>query len=385
MLPFLAICGTWFHGLYRGQHDFWDARTYDVALARVHAGENPYDLTAPTFVYPPIFLKCATPLSHVFPGRPGWYLYVLLACAAVCALPWILATTYIRSRWLTPAVAMLLFTFQPRLFGEIALLTGNFGVLLHVLVLASGIPGIRRNEWLPFYVTVILAGLIKPPFLGLLLLPLLAGRRQAWQSALSAVVVFVGYALQKLLLPASYRDFEASVRTKIVTQQDAGLGIYGYLMKLGHRISFLSGSGSVIAHTCIIGAMVVVLFLQRRVTRLPGVANLWVPVVLVLAVLANPRLEAYEITIGVVPAIYICTDSILAYPPHRSRAAVIAASLSAFAALLSEDGTAAPCLLLLSAVLICLYRFGAALRQNQPSQPLPGELTLPAQNRLIAD
>jgi hypothetical protein len=385
MLPFLAICGAWFHGLYRGQHDFWDARTYDIALARVHAGQNPYDLTTPTFVYPPIFLKCAVPLSYVFPGRLGWYLYVLLVCAAVCALPWVLATTYIRSTWLTPAVAMLLFTFQPRLFGEIALLTGNFGVLLHVLILACGIPGIRRNEWLPFYVTVILAGLVKPPFLGLLLLPLLVGRKQVWQSAFSLAVVFVGYGLQKLLLPASYRDFEASVRTKIVMQQDAGLGIYGYLMKLGNRISLLRGSGSALAHACIIGAMIVALFLQRRVTRLPGLAHLWVPVVLILAVLANPRLEAYEITIGVVPAIYVCADSILAYPPHRFRTAVIAGSLAAFAALLSEDGKAAPCLLLLSAVLICLYRFGAALRQNDSPQPLPGELTLPAQNRLIAD
>ncbi len=370
MLPFLAICCVWLFGMHqRHISNFWDARTYQIALERVHAGLDPYDPThkVPPFVYPPIFLKCAIPLSRMFPGNLGFYFYLLFPSLGVLAIPWMLATTYIRSSWLTPAVAMILFTFQPRFIGEIALLTGNFGVLLHFLVLAAGIRGIRQNRWALFYLIVVLAGLVKPPFLAFLLLPVLTASGQIAPSLISIGTVIAGYGAQRLFLPELYHGFQNAVANQVIVREDAGLGIYSYLQKLGHVVTLLHGTVAAALHVLIICAFIAAFFLLRRVKSHPDVANLWIPAILVLAILANPRLEAYEATMAVVPAIYICVDSILAYRQRRSRTVVIAASIAVFAALLSRNGFAAICVLLLAAMLISLFRFRTALHSGQQS------------------
>lgn len=370
MLPFLAICCIWLFTMHqRHISDFWDARTYQIALERVHSGMDPYDPThrIPPFVYPPIFLKCAILLSHIFRGNLGWYFYLLCTSFGVLAIPWMLATTYIRSSWLTPSVAMILFTFQPRFIGEIAQLTGNFGVLLHFLVLAAGVPGIRRNRWTLFYPVVVLAALVKPPFLAFLLLPVMTASGQIGPALISSGAVIAGYGVQRVFLPEMYRGFQNAVANQVIVREDAGLGIYSYLQKLSHAVTPLHGPVAAALHVLIICTFIAAFFALRGVTYRPAVASLWVPTVLVLAILANPRLEAYEATMAVIPAIYICVESIRAYPERRSRTVVIAASLAAFAALLSRNGFAATLVLLLAAILISLFRFRAAMYSDLES------------------
>ena len=103
--------------------------------------------------------------------------------AATCALPLVLARFYFRRRWMGPLFALLLFFASPRFTGVLAFCGMNVASTLYLLALIAGIPGIRRNRWGWFYLAVIFAASIKISFLALLLLPLLAGRRQGWRSA----------------------------------------------------------------------------------------------------------------------------------------------------------------------------------------------------------
>jgi hypothetical protein len=193
----LFFCAAWDRLLLHGDKDLWDARVYARALATWKAGGDPYTFKGVglPFVYPPAFLYGERGLGVLLHGHAAWLVYLALLVAATLAIPWLLARVYLRSAWLTPIVALIVFIFQPRLIGEIVLLSGNLGTLLYALALAAGAVGLRRDRWLPFYVAVVLAGMIKPPFLTLMFLPLLAARRQYWQSAVAAAVAGASYLL----------------------------------------------------------------------------------------------------------------------------------------------------------------------------------------------
>jgi hypothetical protein len=359
-LPYIALCFllvSFCVGWNRVKHpgtDYWDARVYSDAIKTWVSGGDPYSTDARLpFLNPPIFAAAGGALSRILPGHLGWDTYLLLTFAAMLSIPWLLSGVYVRSRWMTPAIAFVLFVLQPKLMAVISLLSGNVSNLLYGLVLAAGVSGIRRNRWTWFYAAVVVAGMVKPPFLTLLILPALAGRGQMGRSMLAAAVTAAGYLAQGLRWPEAYSAFRRVVAGKVLVDH-TGVGIYNLVATLGER--FVRPWGALAIHGLVMGAVLGALFLLRGRSGRPGMEALWVPALLVAAILANPQLASYDEDIALIPAIAICVECM------RRRLALglpvgwVAAPAAFFVLLLCIQPFAAICLFLLMSIVLTIVR-----------------------------
>jgi hypothetical protein len=381
VLLFLLFVAQWRSSLkHQGGITFVDAKVYARAIATWEAGGDPYATPdSLPFVYPPIFLKASALLGRMFPRHIGWNLYLALDGIGVVAIPWLLTMAYVRSRWMTSFLAMMLFTFQPGFIEEYVLLTGNIANVFYPLALAVGIFGIRRNKWLLFYLVVAAAAVLKPPFLALLILPLLAGERQLIRSVLCIGSVCLGFLLQRFFLPQSYAAFQQNVFSEIVVRGDAGFNIFNYLAKQGRTLLLLRNPFVLSTiHLAIIGTMVAGFFLMRRHRKRVAVADLWVPALLVLAILANPRMQHIDSEVAVIPALYLCIECVRRIPVSRYALAGIAVALTMLEFLLVKQFEMGLLMILYGSVLLVLFllvRVQDVDRSEEPQDAcLPAEL-----------
>lgn len=363
---------------------FVDAAVYARAIATWQGGGNPYVTPQGLlpFVYPPIFLRGATALGSVLSWHAGWYAYLAIEGVCVVAIPWLLTTVYVRSRWLTPVIAMVIFTLQPGFAEEGVLLTGNIANFVYPLALAAGIAGIRRNKWLPFLIVVGAASVLKPTFLGLLILPLLAGERQMVRCVLCVSSVLLVYLLQRILLPQSYAAFQHNVFTEIMVRGDAGFNIFNYLHRQGHTFLFLRNPiVPSLIQFAIIGAIVAGFFLMRGRRKRAVVADLWVPALLVVAILSNMRMQHIDADIAVVPSLYLCIECIRRIPVNQQKLAGLAVAFVVVEFLLVKQFEMGFLIILYGSVLLVLFLLVKETSQQdsgsstEPGAALPGKLT----------
>ncbi|HEY0757712.1 MAG TPA: glycosyltransferase 87 family protein [Acidisarcina sp.] len=369
-----AVHKTQLHGTVK---PFWDARIYANAIAKSAAGADPYSIqgTELPFVYPPLFVRGGAILKHIFPARSGWYLYLAATCLAMAAIPWMLATSYTRSLWLTPLIAYIVFVFEPNSYAEGSLLTANIATLLYALTLGTAIRGLRRNQWTWFYLAVVFAALIKPPFLALLILPWLAGQRQLWKCALSVAVTVAAYLAQRFGSPALYASFQQRTVGQIMIKGDTGVGFLSFFVGIGHRLGLLQGKGALLACVLLAGVLAAALLLLRNQRNAPGAESLWVPALLVTAIVSNPRLMLYDADVAIIPAVFIYVEWLRTLPNARIRNTAAAVLLSFFAVLFSKDPpptkpTAVSVLLLVS-VLLVIARLARQTTRSVSHQPEP--------------
>ncbi len=368
VLVYLAVLGLAFlyflhrfHADFSGLRPFWDARVYARALAAWRGGLNPYasatsgetGLSLP-FVSPPVFLPAIGALSHILPGRVGFALYCALASVSAVAVPTVFAAFYLRSRWMTASLAVFLTWFLPGKYGSQAVLTGNVSNVLYAALLAAGVPGVRRNQWLPFYVVVALAGLLKPPFLAFLVLPLLAGDRQWLQSSGVVLVVLAGDLVQKMIMPGSWDEFQRSVYLRVFVRGDAGFGVLGQLMALGVHVPVLRRLSPTMEYALVVTPLVA-LAAGLRKRRWGGPAErMWVPFLAVLAVLSNPRVLDYDANVAVVPAAFLAVEFFRSLPAGPLRGLQIGIPVAVFLGLESSNADEGLCFLLVMSVLMVL-------------------------------
>jgi hypothetical protein len=375
---FLLFAVQWYLTLrHTGRIPFPDATVYARAIVTWQAGGNPYALssTALPFVYPPLFLHLVGFVGSLCPHHAGWYGYLTLQAVTFLTVPWLLTTVYIRSRWLTPFFALLLFTFQPTFIEQFVLLTGNIANIFYPLALAAGIAGVKRNRWLPFYLVVAIAALLKPTFLDLLILPLLAAHRQLTRSVACTICVGAVYLLQRIVMPLDYARFQHNVFTQIVIRQDSGFNIFTYLHNQGRTIHVLNNPLVPSAvHIGIIGALLAAFVLLRNRRHLPPAQDLWLPALLVTTILANPRLQHIDAAIAILPAIFLCVEGVRRLPQRTSSFIVIATSFTVFASLAVKQFEMGLLVLLYISVLLALYLLFIA---NIPRVEVPSSSQVP--------
>lgn len=298
----------------QGKHlsDTWmeDLPVYMRAVERWLAGLDPYTGSAAplVFLYPPAFLLIAGWISHLLPDHSGPAIYVALEVCAVCAMPLVLARYFFRQPWLSPLFALLLFFASPRFTGIEALRTMNIASLLYCLAFVAAIPGLRRNQWTWFYLAVFLASIVKITFLSLLLLPLLAGRRQWVRSILCGCAVVIANLAQRAFWPDLYGSYVASLRQGIVFNQSFGYGVFGILADY-HYWERGIGVAAYVAATVLALALLTLMFWMRW--RLDRAGEAWqdvagngvfVAMVVVTIILVCPRQMQYDIDIAVFAA-----------------------------------------------------------------------------------
>jgi hypothetical protein len=292
--------------------DTWveDLAVYTQAIHSWLGGHNPYNgsLAPLYFLYPPAFLLIAGWIAKFMPPAWGSVLYVVLNGATLCALPLILARYFFRQPWLSPLLALLLFFASPRFTGIEALRTANIATPLYCLAFAVAIPGLKYNRWRWFYFAVFLAAIVKITFLALLLLPLLAGRRQWLWSILCAATVAVANLGERLYWPSLYDGYLWSLRQGVLTSRAFGYGVFGLIAD--HRY-FERGVGvspyivSGILALTLVGLMFWLrLRLERTGNKFQSLAanGIWLAMILTAIVLVNPRQMQYDIDISVFAA-----------------------------------------------------------------------------------
>jgi len=308
--------------LHRGHLDpflFSDAHVYANALSSWVSGQNAYDahFGALRFLYPPIFLYVAGPLANVFPAHWGWILYLAIDLACTLALPIVLARFYFKQSWLNALFALLLFLAAPQFGGVLALASGNLACVLYLLVFLAALPGLGKNRWAWFYAAVFLVSLIKINLLLMLALPILAGKRQTIRSSACALVTIAAYLLQKILVPGLYEGYKSSLRYELFEAHQYGYGVFGIVADTNYKFHHTIGRSPY----WITGVFVLLLFsgllLLRRRLPLDGLKRdrtdgIWLTLIIVAIVLANPRLLHYDACVAM-PAAFVLITNLLRF------------------------------------------------------------------------
>jgi hypothetical protein len=296
--------------MHRGDLAGWwmeDLPVYTHAVQSWLAGRNPYDasLSPLFFLYPPVFLWMAGLLSQLVPAGWGAPVYAAFEIAAACALPILLARYFFRQAWviwLSPLLAFLLFFASPRFTGVLALCGMNVASILYCVAFLGAVPGLRRNKWTWFYLAVFLAAIIKITFLALLLLPLLASKRQWLRSIACGIAVLGINGAQKLFAPALYSGYQWSLEQGIVAQQQFGYGVFGIVASYHHKQR--SGAGFAayaVAGLFALAVLALMFLLRRRLERASidlASSGIWLALVVTSVILVNPREMQYDIDIA---------------------------------------------------------------------------------------
>jgi hypothetical protein len=286
-------------------------------------------------------------------------IYLLMGCCSITFLPVVIACGYIRSSWLTLPVAFAIFACHPLMSAEVAFGSGNLGNVLYVLILIAGIPGVRRNRWSWFFLMLIVASVFKPPFLAFLLLPLWLGSGQKTASAGAASIVLLEAMIERLVWPQQYKSFVESVLFQVTVLQDTGIGLVRYFIHfhLGAGPPLLRDNLGYLVHGILMSGIVAGFWiLRRRNNAVPD--PVWVAAVLLMAVLANPRIEDYDVVVAVIPATFILVESTKAL--LRPAVKVVFATLGALAFLLLTLRSAAPAMfsyLLIAALIVLTWGY----------------------------
>lgn len=314
---------------------FWDVAIYHRALEAVRAGLDPYAVGLArqyaanaagqhtfTYVYPPLTVWVLRGLSLM----PVWLaavFYWTTYCLGYAALVWA-ATQFFRPQDRSPmAYAIPLVIFFPGLMTDETILCGNVAYIFYGALFAATVLGWKRGVWRWFYVAILVASCFKLPFLTLLAIPALAGERQ-WLKASGVGAVGVGlWGWQSWLWPVQFHEYMQSVGLQFQFNHDFGespAGILGRaLYSHGLPYTFLPA----LAFSMYGGILFAALFYFSRLYRRGRIsAESWIPVLLVAAILLNPRIMQYDRHAISLPMVLILVRSVAS----RSRASIALAA-----------------------------------------------------------
>lgn len=290
--------------------DGWreDLPVYGTAVHAWLTGGDPYSLPVATlhFLYPPAFLVIAGFFAHVVPSGWGGNLYTALHVAATLALPLVLMRWYFRFPWLTAPFALLLFFASPNFVGVRALCTLNIASTAYCLAFLAAVPGLKRERWIWFYLAILAVASIKIIFLSLLLLPLLAGKRQWRNIFLCGAAVIAVNILEKVLAPGLYAGYQSSLVQGIVNQGYYGFGVFAIVAAYGYKLHIPVPLGAyataALQDAVLVGVLLYLKHRLRRVVWTDSMRSAWLALIVTAAILVNPRLLQYDADISLFAA-----------------------------------------------------------------------------------
>ncbi|HTV09333.1 MAG TPA: hypothetical protein VMD97_09850 [Candidatus Aquilonibacter sp.] len=330
MLLFLALMRpNWLHRQAMMFGPFADAHVYGRAIRTAALGLDPYRTPALDlpFVYPPLVLRCGVLLRALVLHHVSFCIYILLTWAGVLSLPWIICSAYIRSQWFTPWLGMLIFAFQPFFTYEGVVFTGNIVLILLPLALLAGVRGVRHRRWGLFYVVVGLCALIKAPMLALLLLPALSEDKEWKPSIFTTIAVCAVYLAQRLAMPQAYGEYQRNAWEQVIVHKDTGFNLLSYVTHQERNLAVLRHAAVPPAiQVAVIALLAAAFYWYRRRREDEDLRPLWMPALLVLSILADPRLQHIDACAAILPCLYLWVECIrrLARNPQWWRIFVLA-------------------------------------------------------------
>jgi hypothetical protein len=360
VLTATIAAGIW--RVHRGKLLFWDAHVYLRALRAYVAGGNPYQNDVLPFIYPPIFLKVAWFMRDIIFNQVFLSIYVVLHCAAVLGIPFLFSKGLLHVRWLGWAAAAAIFLCEPDAAAQKALFSGNISAVDYALVLTASLLGLHRNEWRPFYLLLWLAAIVKPTFIGLLLIPLLLGQGQLFASFVTGGLAVLSIIAQRILWPELFAKFLEALHYQTLNRRGVGVGIFGssVIHHWGAHIPIVHDSIGIGLHVVLVGALILALLLLR--SSVQGSDAIWICLVITVSFMLNPRLEPYDLDITAIPAAVLLVEGCRKLRAHGIPLLAFAVAAVLFALLLYKDYPLAELCLLISACSLGIY---SLTRDNQ--------------------
>jgi hypothetical protein len=310
VLAFAAI-PLWTHYDSTG----WDIVIYRNAITALQAGHDPYidamavqrafhatlaqhpnDTPPYSYVYSPMTL----PLLRLLGALPVWlsdWLYWL----AIIFGAFVPLFAMLRVRQESDASFFRIIApvaiFFPGLLAHDTILSGNVAFILYGLVLLGAAYGWYRNRWLWCYLAVLIASIFKLPLLCLVAIPLFSARKQWFPTALTATLGLGLFAVQALIWPSLFHHFLQAVELQFSYNRDFGsspAGIFSYIIT-GYGIPYSPYSEIFyLAYAVVLFATL--LYLSRKFFAGVFTLSQWAPVLLLGAVMLNPRLMEYDLS-----------------------------------------------------------------------------------------
>lgn len=293
----------------------WDLRVYSNAAKSLHAGhdpyadgiaaqqvyhehlarQDPYGMPPYTYVYSPVTLPLVRLVGHL-PHRFAKILYWSLYWAGISTMAWIcVLLTEPQERTLFELLAPAAMFFPGLIEGNV-LLSGNLAFLLYGLILGTAWLGWKSGRWIWFYLAVVAASCFKAPMLTLLVIPLFSARNQ-WKPACTAA--FAGVAIflaQPVTAPRLFQSYLEAVELQFRYNHDFGLSPAGLL---GNTLFFQSRpySSAMTVSYVLYGGLVAGILLYLAKQYFDGRLTLerWAPVLVLGAILLNPRVKEYDV------------------------------------------------------------------------------------------
>ncbi|MGA2002092.1 MAG: hypothetical protein ABSG70_01845 [Terriglobales bacterium] len=334
----------------------WDLDVYRQSVKDLREGLDPYVVgparamtkntaTGPHyfFVWPPIILKLFK-LATSIPALPGLVLYWLIYAAGFGAQLWagfqLASTAEQRAlRYFLPLV-----TFFPAFMPNEVILCGNLAIPMYGAAMAASIPGWKTNRWGWFYFAVLAGSLIKPPFLVLLAIPLLAGRGQILKSAIVGTLGVALFGVQRFIWPEEFAEYLRIVKLESLMGNSAGhswsfgfsaAGVLASALQAMGKPYQLPGTIFFLAYWSLLFATLV--YFGWRLYSEEGIASdTWMTVLWLGTLLLSPRILQYDAMPATVAMFLL---AIRGWKDAVGRWIVIAGLAGAIAALLAnQDG-----------------------------------------------
>jgi hypothetical protein len=289
----IAIYQNAVTSLKAGHDPYVDAMAVQDAFHRTLA-QHPNASPPYSYVYAPVTL----PLLRLIGALPVWFsytLYWLLIIAGVFAVLWV--TTHARQS--TDRIFIMLVAplaaFCPGMLAHDTLLSGNVAFIFYGLVFLGAYCGWRYGIWRWCYLAILIASCFKPPLLTLLAIPFFSARRQWLPTGATAALGLGIFAAQSRLCPSLFAHFMRAVQLQFTYNHDFGsspAGIFSNFL-VNHGIPYSPAS---IVFYLLYAAAICTLLLHLSREYFDGRLTLqqWMPVLLVGAILLNPRIMEYD-------------------------------------------------------------------------------------------
>jgi len=302
----------------------WDAAIYAKAIHYLRHGVDPYSAgiaeqraylhlpvssrgTHPPFayVYSPLTIPFLRLLGFL-PHRALLVFWIAVVAAGFLLQLWggFQMATRDERRWLV--VVLPVTAFFPALVLDDVILSGNVAFLLYGLVLASSVAGWQRGRWRWYYLSVLVASIVKAPMLTLLAFPVLAGKRQWLPAAGGAFAGLLLIVAQALFWPQMFRQYLLAVRMVFDVVHDFGYGPGGAIGRILWNWHKPYSAASTAAYlVSVVMLAVTLLCLARRVRQNDFLRSTWIPVSFLGTILFYPRLMKYDMASITVPMLLI--------------------------------------------------------------------------------
>tara|TARA_B100000035_G_scaffold139846_1_gene119139 strand:- start:478 stop:1581 length:1104 start_codon:yes stop_codon:yes gene_type:complete len=266
--------------LIKGKY-FHDFNVYLNAIKVLDNSGNPYfNIIELPYLYPPIISK----LLEISNQSVFGILYLIIYISIIF-FAFIISEKNIKTS--------LFISFGISGIFVKSLLTGNISNIFYFLIIISIFFYYKKQNFLPYYISVFFMSIVKFNFIILFLLPIIIHQnRRKELIKLSIFIIFLTsvYAYQYLFINKEFIDFISALKS--YNQIDGGSSIFAFLnYKLEFNLPL-----SISIHLIIFTLLLFILIKKRNEID----PKIFLLSILILLIFSNPRLKLYDVAFGIV-------------------------------------------------------------------------------------